>query len=1156
MKAMAIEGRKHSLSTDYIMKVLGLEICADTLVGGDMRRGVSGGQKKRVTTGEMMVGPKKTLFMDEISTGLDSSTTYQIVKCIGNFVHFLEGTVLMALLQPAPEVFDLFDDIVLLSEGYIVYHGPRDRILEFFESLGFRLPPRKAVADFLQEVTSKKDQGQYWADKSKPYRFMPVSEIAEAFAEFEVGVELRKTLEVPFNKDESHPASLVKGSYALPKWDLFKASFEREVILIARNRFLYTFRTLQVGVVAFITATLFLRTNLSPSDETNGFLYLSTLFFALVHMMFNGFSEMSFAVARLPVLYKQRDNLFCPSWAFSIPSWILRIPYSFIESIIWSCIVYYTIGLAPEAGRFFRYMLLLFLIHQMAIGLFRLIGAIGKTMVVSQTFGSFALLVVFLLGGFVLSKDSIHPWWLWAFWISPLSYSQNAIAVNEFLAPRWKKLSSNGKQLYLNILESRGLEREDYWYWIAIGALIGYMFLFNLLVTVALGYLDPRRGSHALSSRENLVSNENRERDNAKAANKMVEINMQSMEISSSTSSKRKDRREGISLPFQPLSLTFQNVCYYVDMPPEMRKEGVKGERLQLLRNVSGAFRPRILTALLGVSGAGKTTLMDVLAGRKTGGYIEGEIRISGYPKVQETFARVAGYVEQTDIHSPQLTVKESLAFSSLLRLPRETSLSDRKAFVEEVMNLVELDTLRDALVGLQGSTGLSTEQRKRLTIAVELVANPSIIFMDEPTSGLDAKAAAVVMRTVRNAVNTGRTIVCTIHQPSIDIFESFDELILMKNGGRIIYGGPLGKNSSLMIEYFQSIDGVIPIKDGQNPATWMLEISTPYAEANIGKDLADTYLNSNVYKNYAALIEQLSVPANGQKDLEFSTTYSQTLWKQLRACLWKQQITYWRSPEYNAVRFFFTFVCAVLFGTIFFNLGTKRKTLQDVANVMGALYASVLFLGVNNASSVQPVVAIERTSFYRERAAGMYHVLPYAIAQGLIEIPYILVQTLVYGTITYAMINFEWDAGKYFYYMVCMFLTFTYFTFYGMVAVGLSPSQQLAAVISSAFYSVWNLFSGFLIPFPKMPRWWSWYYYVCPVGWTLHGLVGSQLGNVNTLLMVPGGQTTTVAQYIRTTYGFVHEDLTLCLGVLAIFAVGFWFAYAFALKFLNHQRR
>lgn len=154
VKASSVGGKKHSVSTDYVLNVLGLDICSDTIVGNDMLRGVSGGQRKRVTTGEMIVGPKKTLFMDEISTGLDSSTTFQIVKCLRNFVCLMDATILMALLQPAPETFDLFDDLVLMSEGYVVFHGPRLQVIEFFESLGFRLPPRKGIADFLQEVNS------------------------------------------------------------------------------------------------------------------------------------------------------------------------------------------------------------------------------------------------------------------------------------------------------------------------------------------------------------------------------------------------------------------------------------------------------------------------------------------------------------------------------------------------------------------------------------------------------------------------------------------------------------------------------------------------------------------------------------------------------------------------------------------------------------------------------------------------------------------------------------------------------------------------------------------------------------------------------------------------------------------------------------------
>nr|KYP73940.1 Pleiotropic drug resistance protein 1 [Cajanus cajan] len=169
--------------------------------------------------------------------------------------------------------------------------------------------------------------------------------------------------------------------------------------------------------------------------------------------------------------------------------------------------------------------------------------------------------------------------------------------------------------------------------------------------------------------------------------------------------------------------------------------------------------------------------------------------------------------------------------------------------FIEEVMELVELNPLRNSLVGLPGVSGLSTEQRKRLTIAVELVANPSIIFMDEPTSGLDARAAAIVMRTVRNTVDTGRTVVCTIHQPSIDIFEAFDELFLMKRGGQEIYVGPLGRHSSHLIKYFESIEGVSKIKDGYNPATWMLEVTTTAQELSLGVDFTDLYQNSDLYR-------------------------------------------------------------------------------------------------------------------------------------------------------------------------------------------------------------------------------------------------------------------------------------------------------------------
>ncbi|KAL8527700.1 hypothetical protein ACS0TY_005517 [Phlomoides rotata] len=245
-----------------------------------------------------------------------------------------------------------------------------------------------------------------------------------------------------------------------------------------------------------------------------------------------------------------------------------------------------------------------------------------------------------------------------------------------------------------------------------------------------------------------------------------------------SSGQKKRLTIDRMVLPFGPLSIVFQDVQYYVETPMAMKEHGFTEKRIQLLRDITAAFRPGVLTALMGVSGAGKTTLLDVLSSRKTSGTIEGEIRIGGFPKVQTTFARISGYCEQTHIHSQQITVQESVLFSAWLRLDPHIESTTKYEFVKQVLERIELDNIKDALVGLPGVDGLSTEQRKRLTIAVELVSNPSIIFMDEPTTGLDSRAAAVVLRAVKNVANTGRTIVCTIHQPSIDIFEAFDEVM------------------------------------------------------------------------------------------------------------------------------------------------------------------------------------------------------------------------------------------------------------------------------------------------------------------------------------------------------------------------------------------
>ncbi|KAK9906410.1 hypothetical protein WJX75_001426 [Coccomyxa subellipsoidea] len=1220
LKASALQGKRHSVATEYMLRLLGLDVCADTIVGSQMVRGISGGQRKRVTTGEMVVGPMKTLFLDEISTGLDSSTTYLITKCIRNFVHMQEATVLLALLQPAPETFELFDDIMLLSEGHIVYFGPREGVMPFFNTMGFALPARKGIADFLQEVTSRKDQGQYWADRTRPYEFVPVQAFSHAFEASEVGRANAAALAEPYQAPGKGTFdALVRTKFALSGLQAFKACLRREWTLMVRHKFIYIFRTCQVSVVSTVIATLFLRTTLNAQSQADGQTYLGLIFFAIIHMMFNAYSEMSIMVGGLAGFYKQRDAYFYPAWAASLPTALLRLPYSFVESLVLSCIIYWVAGLAPEAGRFFFFWVLMFLVHQMSVAMFRFMGAIGRTLVIATTFGSTLVLFIVTLSGFVLAYPQIHPWTIWGFWISPLMYAQQAISVNEFRAERWQTPYGDST-VGLTTLSSRGLFTSDSWRWIGALALLGYCVLFNILILVAQTFLNPIGNSAAAIPEEVMAEREfNRTGSSSpkasprKAAKPLrsgpgpdpvtrsdsltgagfrkamraasetnghaatnghanghangscdahdVEMGALPREEGPGNSVKaiKGSAAKGMILPFQPMALTFHNVSYFVPLPKEMAEEqGKKAAQgppmLQLLHNVSGAFQPGVLTALVGVSGAGKTTLLDVLAGRKSSGKVTGDIRLDGHPKEQSTFARVCGYVEQNDIHSPQVTVEESLMFSAQLRL-MDVSKHDLRTFVNEVMQLVELTPLKGSLVGMPGSTGLSVEQRKRLTIAVELVANPSVIFMDEPTTGLDARAAAIVMRTVRNTVNTGRTVVCTIHQPSIDIFEAFDDLLLLKRGGHAIYVGHLGVHSVDLVRYFEAVQGVPPLTKGINPATWMLEVSTLAKEAQLRVNFADIYRNSSLYRENEELIARLAQPAEGSRPLHFAHSFPQSQPRQLALLLKKNMLTYWRSPFYNTVRFAFTIALGLIIGAIYWDLGNRRGQQGDVLNIMGAIFVAVIFLGTSNSSTVQPVVAVERTVMYRERAAGMYGVIPYAVAQGAVELPWALGQAIVYSCITYFMIHFEFTAAKFFWYLLFSYLTLLYFTFYGMMAVAVSPHVQLAAVISSAFYSLWFLFAGFLIPRPRMPAWWKWYSYLDPVAWTLSGVIGSQLGDVQDMITVEG-QTLTVQKYIDDSYGFSKDALWYTVLILLGFSIAFWFVVAGALKFLNYQKR
>lgn len=203
----------------------------------------------------------------------------------------------------------------------------------------------------LLQVISKKDQEQYWADKSKPYTYVSVSQFTEHFKQFHVGQQLENKLLVPYNKAESKKSALIFKKYLVPIRGLFKASFDKELLLIKQTAVVYIAKTLQISFMAIIGATMFLRTRMHSETEEDGAVYVGALLFAIITNMFNGFPELPMTIERLPVLYKHRDLLFHPTWVYTVPTILLRVPISIVESTVWTILTYYVIGLAPEASR-------------------------------------------------------------------------------------------------------------------------------------------------------------------------------------------------------------------------------------------------------------------------------------------------------------------------------------------------------------------------------------------------------------------------------------------------------------------------------------------------------------------------------------------------------------------------------------------------------------------------------------------------------------------------------------------------------------------------------------------------------------------------------------------------------------------------------------
>jgi ABC-type multidrug transport system ATPase subunit len=270
-----------------------------------------------------------------------------------------------------------------------------------------------------------------------------------------------------------------------------------------------------------------------------------------------------------------------------------------------------------------------------------------------------------------------------------------------------------------------------------------------------------------------------------------------------------------------------------------------------------------------------------------------------------ESFQRKTGYVQQQDLHLETSTVREALNFSALLRQPAHIPRKEKLLYVNEVIKLLEMTEYADAVVGVPGE-GLNVEQRKRLTIGVELAAKPQLLlFLDEPTSGLDSQTSWSILDLLEKLKNNGQAILCTIHQPSAMLFQRFDRLLFLAAGGRTVYFGPVGNSSRTLTSYFER-NGAHPCPSNANPAEWMLEVIGAAPGSHTDIDWVDTWRTSPEFANVQSELQgmkrercRLARAASNSHDKSSYREFAAPMWVQLLEVQKRVFQQYWRTPSY-----------------------------------------------------------------------------------------------------------------------------------------------------------------------------------------------------------------------------------------------------------------
>lgn len=758
-------GRNRQFSAEYtdrLVNALGITHTKDTIVGDAFVRGVSGGERRRVSLAEAMTVNAAVMCWDNPIRGLDSSSALDYLRLLKRMCRATGMANVVTLYQVSESMYqECFDRTLVLYDGRMIFSGTIQEAKKYFEDLGFFCPERQTTPDFLTSVTSPVDR-MIRPDYSGPLYLDPDS-LAEAFRNSVHFVQLQKDLvaysEIAHNDpsavDAMHKnAEEVRSKMALGHavepatlWKQILIGTERTYRILWGDWRTFLLVLSLCCVNAVITGSGFYA---APPTASGSFERSGALFFAVAYFCLNALTEVVKTVNARSILLKQHSMGFMHPGAYAVIQSIADLPSALIQTTVFACCYYFIIGLSETASQFFIFLLLVFAHYSAISSLFRMLGAWAPGLNVAHLFAGCALPIACLYSGYAPPVPTMLGWGSWIRWITPTPYAMEALLGNEFynlqlhctdsqLIPsgpgyhdiRHQSCPMVGAESGSPFVDGAVYALNMYGYtrqhlWRNFGIIIVFWFAYTLLAAVGLSIMtrDGSNGTGPVYVRGAVGSwnaNSSDQQGTPKVAHSMER------DVMHGSSRNQEDvediRRLDDSEHDDHATFTFENLCYSVN---------AGGTNKQLLDNVSGYVKPGQLTALMGASGAGKTTLLDNLAQRKSEGRTTGDIRLAGAPP-DSSFARSCGFCMQQDIHEPNATVREAFQFSALLRRPADVSKEDKLAYVEKVISLLELERIADALVGSAGDGQLSVEERKRVTIGVELVAKPSaLLCLDE----------------------------------------------------------------------------------------------------------------------------------------------------------------------------------------------------------------------------------------------------------------------------------------------------------------------------------------------------------------------------------------------------------------------------------------